>query len=140
MLNIKMLFILITFSSSVFAGGYHFEVLVETFESSSENHNSFTAVLSPTAEKPYWPEEKCQKIVVTGVFDSERWKDYKRPMSLEAHRESIEYISSSIGKRIFFGVTGHGLSESEKCHFQSKGLFLEPYGGKSAVYSVYGRI
>jgi hypothetical protein len=140
MLKYTILLILVSFSSSVFAGGYHFEVLVEAFESNIENPNNFTAVLSPTAVKPYWPEEKCKKIIVVGEFDSERWKEYKRPMSPETHKESIQYISSSVGNNIYFGVMGHGLSETKKCHFQSKGLFLAPYAGKSAVYSVYGRI
>ncbi len=140
MLKYTILLIFVSFSSGVFAGGYHFEVIVESFESNIGNPNSFTAVLSPTAVKSYWPDENCKKIIVTGEFDSERWKDYKRPMSLETHKESIKYISSSVGKNIYFGVMGHGLSETKKCHFQSKGLFLAHYAGKSAVYSVYSLI
>lgn len=140
MLKHTRLLILVLFSAGAFAGGYHFEVQVEAFESNIESPNNFTAVLSPTAVKSNWFEEKCQKIIVVGEFDAERWKDYKRPMSLETHKESIEYLSSSVGKTIYFGVIGQGLSEATKCHFQSKGLFLAPYAGKSVVYSVYGRI
>lgn len=140
MLKFILLCLVFGFSANLFAGGYHFEVRVESFDKSSEDPNSFQVVLKPTAEKPRWPEEKCQKMVVSGVFDAKQWQTYKKPMSLATHQASIEYFSNAIGNTILFGVIGKGLAETQNCHFQSKGLFIEANDRYHVVYSVYGHI
>ena len=112
MLKFILLCLVFGFSASLFAGGYHFEVRVESFESRSDDPNSFKVVLSPSAEKPHWRHEQCEKMVVTGVFDAKQWQTYKKPMSLATHKASIEYFSNSIGNTILFGEIGKGLAET----------------------------
>jgi hypothetical protein len=140
MLKFILLCLVFGFSANLFAGGYHFEVRIESFDNSNEDPHSFKVVLKPTAEKSRWPEEKCQKLVVTGVFDAKHWQHYKRPMSLATHQAAIEYFSNAIGKTILFGVIGKGLAETQNCHFQSKGLFIGTNDRQHIVYSVYEHI
>jgi|GEM_PF-1923361 len=128
------------FSQGALSGGYHFEVLVESFEKNTENWDEYTVVLSPTSAEANWPEEKCEFLTIEGEFDSLRWATYKRPMSKETHKRSTSYLSESIGQRVLFGVMGSGLKENKPCLFYSKGLLIEPYGNKPVVLSVYGRI
>lgn len=113
---------------------------MESFEISDENWDEYTVVLSPTGVEAHWHEEKCESLTVVGEFDSLRWAAYKRPMSVEAHKRSISYLSESIGQRVLFGVMGNGLKENEPCQFVSKGLFIESYSNKHVVLSVHGRI
>lgn len=138
--RIYLIFIFGLFSQGVLSGGYHFEVLVESFDKNGENWDEYTLVLSPTSSEANWPEEKCESLTVVGEFDSLRWATYKRPMSKETHQRSISYLSESVGQRVLFGVMGSGLKENKPCIFFSKGLFIEPYGNKHVVLSVHGRI
>lgn len=127
-------------SSTASAGGYHFEVVVKSITLVEGSWHRYTAILSPTSSEAQWPEEKCEILSVEGEFDSERWVRYKRPMSTQTHKASIDLLLSSIGKPVLFGIMGSGLKQISPCSYKSKGLFVEPYGGKGVVMSVHNRI
>ena len=128
---------LVLFSHAVMAGGSYHPVRVIGLEV-QEDGMTFLLRAETLIEPRPWMDSECKKIVVTGTFDSKRWKKYKRPMSLGTHLDSLAFLKKAESNQtvIMLGYIGNGLIKNKKCSYESKGLFLEA----NRVFSVNGYI
>jgi hypothetical protein len=124
-------------ASVAYAGGDYFPIKIIELTNDSD---SFHFKAEPTRERQ-WMEKECSIINVKGKYDTLRWLMHERPMSLDKHMQSIEFLSKSLAsnKKVYFGYIGGGLRKIEKCSYESKGLVYENYD-KELVLSVHDRI
>lgn len=126
------------------AGGSYTPVKINsvTFD---KRFDTFSIVLSAHADSKLSFQSEfsgCDKVSVKGHFDHQRWKHYQRPMSPKTHKASLLALRNAMNNKqiINFGYIGMGLVKAGKCHYKSRGLFLEKWGKHLTVYSVNGRI
>lgn len=126
------LLLLLLVSSSTHAGGDHFPVKLIEFDA---NDTQFSFLAIPIAKEKNWMDASCQEIKVTGTYNSQKWRNYKKPMSQENHLQAIAVLKDAFEKqgKVNFGHLGNGLKRISDCIYESHGLWLEERG----VYSMY---
>ena len=139
---ILSIIILLVSTTTVSGGGTFFPVKILKVEIDSTENLSFELKAMLINAGKNSEVGNCNIFIVKGYYDHDRWKKYKRPMSEETHRKSIELLKKACksDNTILFGVMGDGLKEINKCLYESRGLFNETHGGKPVVLSVNGRI
>jgi hypothetical protein len=123
------------------AGGYHIQVKVIDLILSKTEEDTFTVVFE-IIDHRLENNNNCSKFTVTGGYDKNAWRNYKRPMSIQSHRNSLTMLKkANKNKRtILFGEMGNGLKPVGNCKYISKGLFHEKYENRNAIYSVHDPI
>ena len=112
----------------------------DLFLSNTED-GSFTVVFE-IIDHGLEDNNNCSKFTVTGSYDKNAWKNYKRPMSIQSHIDSLNMLKKAHRNKrtILFGEMGNGLKYIGNCKYISKGLFHEKFQYRNAIYSVHDPI
>ena len=133
----KYTFVLLLLVSSVcYGGGDAYPLIIEKIDIKNEE---YSVVFKLADQSHSWYEHSCLTISVSGSYDSGKWKRYQgKPMSLDAHYEALDLLSSAYTDNlvVWFGGFGRGLQRTTKCNYSSKGLFSV----NGYIFSIYHNI
>lgn len=131
----KIVLTFILFSSSVNAGGDHFPVEITHAGFSPKNPNNYLIVGKPILSEREWFDSECDKFIITGSYDFNKWIKYPNLINETIHEESMAILAKAAKEKtkVYLGYISDGLVKKTECTYSSKGL-INSNGNQ--VYSI----